>query len=172
MTQHSPLLALPSMAGNLAKIEATLRESVVTEDDYLTEIASHLITAGGKRIRPVLAVASALTAGEATDEVIRGGVAVELVHLGSLYHDDVIDEAETRRGIPSVNSRWGNLRAILAGDFLLARASEIAASLGTEVAGLLARTISWLCEGQIEELRHTYDIGRSEEAYLDRKSVV
>jgi heptaprenyl diphosphate synthase len=88
------------------------------------------------------------------------------VHLGSLYHDDVMDEAETRRGVETVNARWGNLQAILAGDFLLSRASEIAASLGTEVAGLLARTIGWLCEGQIEELRHTYDIGRDEESYL------
>jgi len=65
-----------------------------------------------------------------------------------------------------VNARWGNLQAILAGDFLLARASEIAASLGTEVAGLLARTIGWLCEGQIEELRHTYDVDRPRDSYL------
>jgi heptaprenyl diphosphate synthase len=93
-------------------------------------------------------------------------VACELVHLGSLYHDDVMDEADTRRGVETVNARWGNLQAILAGDFLLARASEIAASLGTEVAGLLARTIGWLCEGQIEELRHTYDMGRTEASYL------
>ena len=76
-------------------------------------------------------------------------MAVELVHLGSLYHDDVMDEADTRRGVESVNARWGNLVAILAGDFLLARASEIAASLGTEVAGLLAATIGRLCEGQV-----------------------
>ena len=89
---------------------------------------------------------------------MRGGVACELVHLGSLYHDDVMDEADTRRGVETVNAKWGNLQAILAGDFLLSRASEIAASLGTEVAGLLARTIGWLCEGQIEELRHTYDV--------------
>src|SRR4051794_41625708 len=73
-----------------------------------------------------------------SDEAVLGGVAVELVHLGSLYHDDVIDEATTRRTVESVNARWGNLTAILAGDFLLAKASEIAASLGTEVAGLLA----------------------------------
>ena len=89
---------------------------------------------------------------------MRGGVACELVHLGSLYHDDVIDEADTRRGVETVNAKWGNLQAILAGDFLLSRASEIAASLGTEVAGLLARTIGWLCEGEIEQLRHTYDV--------------
>ena len=98
--------------------------------------------------------------------MVRGGVACELVHLGSLYHDDVIDEADTRRGVETVNAKWGNLQAILAGDFLLSRASEIAASLGTEVAGLLARTIGWLCEGEIEQLRHTYDIARPEDSYL------
>jgi heptaprenyl diphosphate synthase len=155
------------MPEHLGRIEATLRGSVVTEDDYLTEIASHLITAGGKRIRPVLAVAAALTAAVATDDVIRGGVSVELVHLGSLYHDDVMDEADTRRGIPSVNSRWGNLRAILAGDFLLARASEIAASLGTEVAGLLANTIGRLCHGEISQLRTAFDARRTKTDYLE-----
>ena len=77
-----------------------------------------------------------------------------------------MDEAPTRRGVETVNAKWGNLQAILAGDFLLARASEIAASLGTEVAGLLAHTIGRLCEGQIEELRHTYNAARPESSYL------
>ena len=101
-----------------------------------------------------------------SDDVIIGAVAVELVHLGSLYHDDVIDEARTRRSVESVNARWGNLVAILAGDFLLARASELAASLGTEVAGILAATIGRLCEGQVLELAQTFDVNRDEEAYL------
>jgi heptaprenyl diphosphate synthase len=156
------------MDADRARIEQAMRTSVVTADPYLSEIASHLIVAGGKRLRPALALVVGRLNGEpASDDVVRGGVACELVHLGSLYHDDVMDEAEMRRGVDTVNARWGNLQAILAGDFLLARASEIAASLGTEVAGLLARTISWLCEGQIEELRHTYDTTRSEESYLD-----
>ncbi len=144
-----------------------MHESVRTSDSYLNELASHLIVAGGKRLRPVLAVAAAQVGGaEATDDAVLGGVSCELVHLGSLYHDDVMDEADTRRGVETVNAKWGNLQAILAGDFLLSRASEIAASLGTEVAGLLARTIGWLCEGQIEELRHTYDTGRTEASYF------
>jgi heptaprenyl diphosphate synthase len=88
------------------------------------------------------------------------------VHLGSLYHDDVMDESTTRRGVETVNAKWGNLQAIVAGDFLLSRASEIATSLGNEVAGLLARTIGRLCEGQIEELKTTYDIKRSVPSYL------
>jgi len=97
---------------------------------------------------------------------VQGGVAVELVHLGSLYHDDVMDDATSRRGVESANARWGNLVAILAGDFLLARASEIAASLGTEVAALLARTIGQLCEGEVSQLRYAFDTSRTEEAYL------
>ena len=145
-------------------------ESVKAGDPFLTEVASHLITAGGKRLRPALAVAVGRLApgcqGSVTEDVIMGGVAVELVHLGSLYHDDVMDEARTRRTVESVNARWGNLVAILAGDFLLARASEIAASLGTEVAGLLAATIGRLCEGQVRELAQTFDVSRSEESYL------
>ncbi len=163
----SPLLTMPGMDADRARIELAMRAAVVTSDPYLTEIASHLIVAGGKRLRPVLAVvAGQLDGGHASEDVVQGGVACELVHLGSLYHDDVMDEAETRRGVETVNARWGNLQAILAGDFLLSRASEIAASLGTEVAGLLARTIGWLCEGQIEELRHTYDALRPEQSYL------
>lgn len=163
----SPLFALAAMDLDRDRIEIAMRESVVTADPHLTELASHLIVAGGKRLRPVVAVAAAQVTGQpASDDAVRGGVACELVHLGSLYHDDVMDEAQTRRGVETVNAKWGNLQAIVAGDFLLARASEIAASLGTEVAGLLARTIGWLCEGQIAELRHTYDPGRTEESYL------
>jgi heptaprenyl diphosphate synthase len=142
----------------------------VADDAFLTEVASHLILAGGKRVRPAFAVTAAATSAEvmvpASLDVVRGAVSVELVHLGSLYHDDVMDEATTRRTVPSVNARWGNLKAILAGDYLLAKASEIAASLGTEVAGLLAATIGRLCEGQILELQSAFDLDRTEEAYL------
>ena len=162
-----PLLVLPHLEDDLARVEAAMLLTVRTGDPFLTEVASHLITAGGKRLRPALAVAvGELGGGPASDDVVMGAVAVELVHLGSLYHDDVMDEARTRRNVESVNARWGNLVAILAGDFLLARASEIAASLGTEVAGLLATTIGRLCEGQVRELAQTFDVGRSEESYL------
>jgi heptaprenyl diphosphate synthase len=163
----APLLSLPCLEDDLARVEKALLANVRTGDPFLAEVASHLITAGGKRLRPALAVAvGELGGGPADDDVIMGAVAVELVHLGSLYHDDVMDEARTRRTVESVNARWGNLVAILAGDFLLARASEIAASLGTEIAGLLAATIGKLCEGQVRELAQTFDVTRSEESYL------
>ena len=161
------LLHLPTLEGDLVRVEAALRRTVEAGDPFMTTVASHLIPAGGKRLRPALALAvGSLASAPVHDDVVMGACAVELVHLGSLYHDDVMDEAETRRSVESVNARWGNLVAILAGDFLLARASEIAASLGTEVAGLLARTIGLLCEGQVRELSQAFDLGRSEEAYL------
>ncbi len=167
---ENPLLALPHFEADRLRVEEELRSSVRAPTEALTEMATHLIGAGGKRVRPMFAVAAAACGqpdvGPAPLEVIRGGVSVELVHLGSLYHDDVIDEAVTRRGVESVNSRWGNLRAILAGDFLLAKASEIAASLGTEVAGLLAATIGRLCEGEVLELQDAYQTTRTEDAYL------
>jgi heptaprenyl diphosphate synthase len=170
MAGASPLLQLPVLQADLARVEDALQAAVVAEDSFLTEVASHLILAGGKRVRPAFAVTSAATSdavmGAASSEVIMGAVSVELVHLGSLYHDDVMDDATTRRTVESVNARWGNLKAILAGDYLLAKASEIAASLGTEVAGLLAATIAKLCEGQILELQHAFNQQRTEDAYL------
>ncbi len=168
----SSLFVLPGRGDDLERIEAALVASVHTPDPYLGEIASHLIVAGGKRLRPLLTVVAAHVGidGDASDDLreqaVQGGIACELVQTGSLYHDDVMDEAPTRRGVDTVNAKWGNLQAILAGDFLLSRASEIAASLGTEVAALLARTIGRLCEGQIEELRHTYNAARPEASYV------
>lgn len=166
----SPLLELPSLRADLERVEQALYDSVRTEDPFLTEVASHLIGAGGKRVRPAFAITTAMAAdpqiASVSDDVIMGGVSVELVHLGSLYHDDVMDEAEIRRNVDSVNARWGNLTAILAGDYLLAKASEIAASLGTEVAGLLAWTIGRLCEGQVLELQQTFNPDRTEGSYL------
>jgi heptaprenyl diphosphate synthase len=162
-------LGLEPLAHDLERVEAELAAAVRSEDPFLGEVASHLVKAGGKRLRPALTLCTAYAAGGATsasDAAVTGGVAVELVHLGSLYHDDVIDEAETRRGVPSVNARWSNIVAILAGDYLLARASELAASLGADVAALLASTIGELCRGQVLELQHLFDVDRSEELYF------
>jgi heptaprenyl diphosphate synthase len=166
----SLLLDLPRLQDDLSRLEHELGRAVAAEDPFLTQVARHLVDAGGKRLRPALALASAALAQSpdtpAPLEVLLGGVSVELVHVGSLCHDDVIDEAVTRRGVETVNARWGNLVAILAGDFLLARASEIAAGLGTEVAGLLAATIAMLCQGQTVEIQAAFDVDRSESSYF------
>ena len=163
-------VGIAPLVDDLARVEERLKSSVQADDRFLGEVAGHLLGAGGKRLRPTLALCAGYAArgagAPATPDAVTGGAAVELVHLGSLYHDDVIDEAETRRGVPSVNARWSNIVAILAGDFLLAQASSLAASLGADVAALLASTIGELCRGQVLELQHLFDVERSEEAYL------
>src|SRR5215469_10171497 len=162
-------LALSPLPDDLGRVEAELAVAVRHPDRFLGDVASHLVKAGGKRIRPTLTLGAsyASTSGDepASPEAVTGAVSVELVHLGSLYHDDVIDEAETRRGVPSVNARWSNIVAILAGDYLLAQASVLAASLGADVAALLASTIGELCRGEVLELQHLFDVDRSEESY-------
>lgn len=163
------LLPATGMEADLAAVENELRAAVTTADELLTQAAGHLLLAGGKRLRPALACAAGRLLAPhapASSDVVLGGAAVELVHVGSLYHDDVMDDAGTRHGVQSVNSRWGNLVAILAGDFLLAKASEIAAGLGTEVSALLAATIGRLCEGQVAELQSTFNPARTEDAYF------
>ena len=158
------------LPGDLVRVEERLERAVRAEDRFLGDVAGHLLAAGGKRLRPTLALCAGYAAAgdrkSASADVVTGAAAVELVHLGSLYHDDVIDEAETRRGVPSVNARWSNIVAILAGDYLLAQASSLAASLGAGVAALLAATIGELCRGQVLELQHLFDVTRSEESYL------
>jgi heptaprenyl diphosphate synthase len=163
----SEALGLPRLQEGLQRLEPLLTASVVAGDSFLDEVTTHLIAAGGKRLRPLLALATA-TAGqrEPTEEDLLGGVAVELVHLASLYHDDVIDEATIRRNVESVNSRFGNLVAIVAGDYLLARSAAIAAGLGTEIAGLLAETLGKLCQGQVAEVRSAFQITRTHEEYF------
>ena len=162
------LLGLPELAKQVQLLEPLLTESVVTGDGFLDDVTTHLIAAGGKRLRPVLALAAA-TGGSrpATREDLLGAVSVELVHLASLYHDDVMDEATIRRNVESVNSRFGNLVAIVAGDFLLARSAEIAAGLGTEIAGLLAATLGRLCQGQVAEVRAAFQVSRTQNDYTE-----
>ncbi|MBW4029210.1 MAG: polyprenyl synthetase family protein [Acidobacteria bacterium] len=161
-------LRLPQVETDLQRLESLLAESVIFGDDYLDQVTTHLIYAGGKRLRPILAVVSA-TMGErvATHEDLMGGVSVELMHLASLYHDDVMDEAEIRRNVDSVNARYGNLIAIVGGDYLMARSAGIAADLGVEVAGLMAHTLAWLTRGQVAEVRTIFSVERTRDDYYE-----
>lgn len=160
------LIPLERVWDDLERTERRLLEAVTSEDDYLTKVAQHLLLAGGKRFRPLLALLAAEFGPADDDRRIEAGVAVELIHVGSLYHDDVIDEADTRRGAPSVNTNWSNTVAILAGDFLMARASETAAThLSQESVRLLAATYAELVEGQTRELQLLDSLGHTVEAY-------
>jgi heptaprenyl diphosphate synthase len=160
-------LGLPGIEQDLLRLEPLLASSVTTGDPFLDQVTTHLISAGGKRLRPRLALTAATGVDAVASEAsLLGGVAVELVHLASLYHDDVIDEATMRRSVESVNSRFGNLTAIFAGDYLLARAAQIAAGLGHEIAGLLASTLGLLCQGQIAEVRGAFRATRTTAEYV------
>ncbi len=153
-------LALPVLDSALAErlstrmalVETELHRHVQSRTAYVTEAASHLLAAGGKRIRPLLVLLAA-EAGERPDAdgVVDAACVVELTHVGSLYHDDVMDEAALRRGADSANARWDNHVAILTGDFLFAKSSELTAGLGPEAVRLQAETFARLVEGQILE---------------------
>jgi heptaprenyl diphosphate synthase len=166
MDELRDLIPIDGVWADLETTEVRLLEAVVSEDDYLTKIAQHLLLAGGKRFRPLLALLASQFGPADDDRRIEAGVAVELIHVGSLYHDDVIDHADTRRGAPSVNANWSNTVAILAGDFLMARASEVAAThLSQESVRLLAATYAELVEGQTRELQLVDSLGHSVAAY-------
>jgi heptaprenyl diphosphate synthase len=151
----------------LNDVEAMLEKVVRSDTDVVTEMASYLVAAGGKRFRPMLVLLSGYFGDPTDPRLVQGATAIEVTHLATLYHDDVIDEADTRRGRPSVNAQWGNNVAILTGDFLFARASEISSELGTEVTRLLARTIATVCDGQIREVESWGRIDQSEDDYLE-----
>ncbi len=141
------------VADILARCEDRLSEQVQSSHAFVDEAAKYLMAAGGKRFRPLM-VAMCGHLGDPNDPRLPdAGVVVELVHLATLYHDDVIDEAPARRGTPSANARWDNTLAILTGDYLFARASELSADLGVEVTRIMAQTIATLCEGQIREVQ-------------------
>ena len=142
----------------LDRIEEQLWIAAVARTDFVTEAAQHIISAGGKRFRPLLVVLAALLSEQADeDAAVRAALVMELTHVASLYHDDVMDEAQLRRGAPSANQRWDNTIAILVGDFLFARASSIVATLGTEYVALQADTFARLVQGQIAETRGPLD---------------
>jgi heptaprenyl diphosphate synthase len=160
VTTASPGLALPvtdealasRLRDRMAAVEEALAGHVVSRAGFVSETASHLMSAGGKRFRPLLVLLAAETGDRPeSDEVITAACVVELTHLASLYHDDVMDEAELRRGAVSANARWDNHVAILTGDFLFSKSSELTADLGPDAVRIQAQTFTRLVEGQILE---------------------
>jgi heptaprenyl diphosphate synthase len=151
----------------LDQVEEALEKAVAADSDLLATTSSYLLSAGGKRFRPMLVLLSGYFGDPTDPRLTSGSVAIELVHLATLYHDDVIDEADSRRGIPSVNSRWDNTVAILTGDYLFARASEISAELGPDISRLLSRTIAVLCDGQIREVELAGKLEQNEDDYME-----
>ena len=145
-----PALAAGLEAG-MVSVEQRLREVVKSDYAFVTEASRHLVDAGGKRFRPLLVLLAAHLGDPTDPAVIDAAVAVELTHLATLYHDDVMDEAPRRRGTESANHRWDNTIAILTGDFLFAKSSGLLADLGAEAVRIQAYTFERLCTGQIRE---------------------
>src|SRR5215469_12988909 len=135
----------------LALVEERLRAAAQAEHDLLDQTSAYLIDAGGKRFRATLVLLAAQFGNSRDERIVPAAVAIELTHLATLYHDDVMDEAQVRRGWESANSRWTNSVAILTGDFLFAQASSILADLGPEAVRMQAETFGKLVVGQILE---------------------
>ena len=160
MTGHPPL-ALPdvepglaaTLQAGLAAVDAELRRRVDHEDPFVAGASGHLLAAGGKRFRPLLTLLAAELGEGRTQEVVSAAAAVELTHLASLYHDDVMDEADVRRHVPSANAAYGNSTAILVGDLLFGTASALVAELGATAVKIQAETFVRLCAGQIRDSR-------------------
>lgn len=142
-----------SVRAQLGVVEQALMSAAVARTPMVTEAAQQIIAAGGKRFRPLLVILASQfgPAAAEADDVVKSAVVVELTHVASLYHDDVMDEAAVRRGSASANARWGNTVAILVGDFLFARASDVVSELGVEFVRIQASTFSRLVQGQIAE---------------------
>jgi len=138
--------------GGLSDVEELLVSELSDGEDFLTEAALHLARAGGKRFRPLFTILTAQLGPVPNDpSIITAATVTELVHLATLYHDDVMDEASMRRGAPSANARWGNSVAILAGDYLFAHASRLVSTLGPEAVRIIAETFAELVTGQMRE---------------------
>ncbi|MEV5674255.1 MULTISPECIES: polyprenyl synthetase family protein [unclassified Streptomyces] len=151
----------------MAAVEAGLLEATKSEVPFITEAAQHLVRAGGKRFRPLLVMLASQFGDPDAPGVVPSAVVVELTHLATLYHDDVMDEADVRRGVDSANVRWGNSVAVLTGDFLFARASHILADLGPEAVRIQAEAFERLVTGQILETAGPRDGRDPVDHYLD-----
>ncbi len=165
------LFGLPTLPLGLSRVEDELSAVLAVDQDDIEVPARRVVLGGGKRLRPALALAVAAASSEhperaVTDRrVVTGAVAVELVQAGSLVHDDIMDGAKERRGVPTINAVEGPNHAILVGDFLLARAGQLAATVSREVAGSLADAIADLCRGQSLEVSGQFVVDRSVDAY-------
>lgn len=155
------VLALPGasdrlraiLAEGLAAVNDLLERRIDHDDPFIAAASGHLAAAGGKRFRPLLTILAAELGEGLNDRVVAAATGVELTHLASLYHDDVMDEADVRRGTPSANAAYGNSTAILVGDLLFGTASDIVADLGPEAVKIQAQTFVRLCSGQIRDDR-------------------
>ncbi len=160
------LFGIADLPDRLAAVDARIAEVLDGDGALLGDASVRVASNGGKRLRPLLTIVAAALGDRFDQRVVNAAAAVELVQVGSLVHDDILDQADTRRGRPTINAVEGVNHAVLAGDYILARAAELAASVSREAAELVAVTLSELCEGQVRELRDVYDPDRTVDDHL------
>ena len=160
------LFGIPDLPDRLAAVDRTIAEALGRDGELLAPAALRMAGSGGKGLRPLLAIVSAAVGDVFDDRVAAVAAAVELAQVGSLVHDDILDRATTRRGRPTINAVEGVDHAVLAGDYILARAAALAVSVSREAGELVAETLGVLCEGQALEMRDAFDPDRSVEAHL------
>ncbi|HZM38613.1 MAG TPA: polyprenyl synthetase family protein [Acidimicrobiales bacterium] len=160
------LFSVDDLPDRLAAVDDCIAAALRADGALLGEAAARVAGAGGKRLRPLFTIVAAELGGVFDERVVSAAAAVELVQVGSLVHDDILDGAATRRGRATINAVEGVDHALLAGDYILARAAQLAASVSGEAAGLLATALGELCEGQVLEMRDVYDPDRSVESHL------
>jgi heptaprenyl diphosphate synthase len=162
----SRLFGLPDLPARLAAVDDRITDVLGHDGALLGPASVRVAQSGGKRLRPLLTIVTAAVGDVFDERVVDAAAAVELVQVGSLVHDDILDDAATRRGRPTINAVEGVNHAVLAGDYILARAAELAAGVGQVAARLVAVSLGELCEGQVLEMRDAYDTGRTVEAHL------
>lgn len=160
------LFGLPDLPDRLAAVDDRITSTLGHDGALLGPAAVRVAVSGGKRLRPLFTIVAAATGDVFDERVIDAAAAVELVQVGSLVHDDILDKAATRRGRPTINAVEGVNHAVLAGDYILARAAELAARVSQQAASLIAGALGDLCEGQVLEMRDTFDPARSVDAHL------
>ena len=160
------LFGIPDLPDRLAAVDERIAAALGHGGSLLGPAAVRVASSGGKRLRPLFTIVAAATGDVFDDRVVDAAAAVELVQVGSLVHDDILDDAATRRGQPTINAVEGLNHAVLAGDFILARAADLAARAGQQAAALVAAALGDLCEGQVLEMRDLRDLDRAVEAHL------
>lgn len=158
-----------SIAQDLRQVEAAIEEALATRDTMLGEVSTHLLRAGGKRIRPALVLLASKFPGVQLARVVPVAVAVELIHNATLVHDDVVDNATLRRGRPTVNAKWSNQVSVLTGDYLFAKAFSILAQTGnSRVVQIMADTVYEMSRGELAQIASYFQLDQSEAEYYER----
>jgi heptaprenyl diphosphate synthase len=163
----------PRVLAKLQEVESRLLEQCVDEDPYVSTMVRHLIQSGGKRLRPTLVLLSAEFGDENCPAAVDLAIAVELLHVATLYHDDVIDQADVRRGRPSANLLWGNRPAAFAGSYLFARAARLFAEAGVAVNQMVSHCVAEVWKGETLEMERIFDLDADEQSYfriVDKKT--